>query len=66
MIRVGILGDIGSGKSYVAKNFGYPVFNADTEVRTLYKKDKQIFNRFCSAVLGTKNRKIFCGSKSIN
>ena len=25
MIRIGILGDIGSGKSYVAKNFGYPV-----------------------------------------
>ena len=45
MIRVGILGDIGSGKSYVAKNFGYPVFNADTEVGTLYKKDKQIFNK---------------------
>ena len=29
MIKIGILGDIGSGKSYVAKNFGYPVFNAD-------------------------------------
>ena len=24
MIKIGILGDIGSGKSYVAKNFGYP------------------------------------------
>ena len=32
MIRIGILGDIGSGKSYVAKEFGYPVFNADIEV----------------------------------
>ena len=32
MIRIGILGDIGSGKSYVAKNFGYPVFDADYEV----------------------------------
>ena len=32
MIRIGILGDIGSGKSYIAKNFGYPVFNADEEV----------------------------------
>ena len=28
MIRIGILGDIGSGKSYVANNFGHPVFNA--------------------------------------
>ena len=45
MIRIGILGDIGSGKSYVAKNFGYPVFNADSEVGKLYKKDKKIFNK---------------------
>ena len=45
MIRIGILGDIGSGKSYVAKNFGYPVFNADFEVGELYKKDKKIFNK---------------------
>ena len=45
MIRIGILGDIGSGKSYVAKNFGYPVFNADVEVGKLYKKDRKIFNK---------------------
>ena len=43
MIRIGILGNIGSGKSYVAKNFGYPVFNADYEVAKLYKKNKKIF-----------------------
>ena len=43
MIRVGILGDIGSGKSYVANQFGYPVFNADQEVSKLYKKNKKIF-----------------------
>ena len=43
MIRIGILGDIGSGKSYVANKFGYPVFNADQEVSKLYKKDKEIF-----------------------
>ncbi|MDA9751577.1 dephospho-CoA kinase [bacterium] len=45
MIRIGILGDIGSGKSYVAQNFGYPVFNADSEVAKLYKKDKKIFKK---------------------
>jgi dephospho-CoA kinase len=50
MIRIGILGDIGSGKSYVAKNFGYPVFNADAEVRNLYKKDKKIFNKLKKAL----------------
>ena len=41
MIKIGILGDIGSGKSYVAQNFGYPVFNADSEVAKLYKKIKK-------------------------
>jgi dephospho-CoA kinase len=45
MIKIGILGDIGSGKSYVSLNFGYPVFNADEEVVKLYKKDKKIFNK---------------------
>ena len=45
MIKIGILGDIGSGKSYVAQNFGYPVFNADYEVAQLYKKNKNIFNK---------------------
>mgnify|MGYP001979054170 CR=1 FL=1 len=43
MIRIGILGDIGSGKSFVAKSFGFPTFNADEEVGKLYKKDKKIF-----------------------
>ena len=43
MIRIGIIGDIGSGKSYVAKSFGYPVFNADQEVSKLYKNNRKIF-----------------------
>ncbi len=43
MIRIGILGTIGSGKSYVANSFGYPVFDADYEVAKLYKKNKRIF-----------------------
>jgi len=45
MIRIGILGGIGSGKSYIAKNFGYPVFNADHEVEKLYQTNKKIFNK---------------------
>ena len=45
MIKIGIVGDIGSGKTYVAKQFGYPVFNADTEVAKLYKKNKQCFKK---------------------
>ena len=45
MIRIGILGDIGSGKSYVAQKFGYPIFNADNEVAKLYKQNKNIFEK---------------------
>ena len=45
MKRIGILGDIGSGKSFIAKSFGYPVFNADEEVAKIYKKDKKVFKR---------------------
>ena len=45
MIKIGILGDIGSGKSYVAQNFGYPVFNADYEVAKLYQKNRKVFNK---------------------
>ena len=43
MIRIGILGEIGAGKSFVAKNFGYPVFNADLEVSKLYRSNKRVF-----------------------
>jgi dephospho-CoA kinase len=45
MIRIAVVGDIGSGKSYVAKLFGYPVFNADQEVALLYKKNRKCFNK---------------------
>ena len=45
MIKIGILGDIGSGKSFVSKLFGYPVFNADKEVSNIYKKNKNCFNK---------------------
>jgi len=45
MNRIGILGDIGSGKSYVAKQFGYPVFNADKEVSELYKKNRKCYKK---------------------
>ena len=43
MIKIGILGDIGSGKSFVSTKFGYPVFNADAVVSKLYKKNKKIY-----------------------
>ena len=45
MIKIGIIGDIGSGKSYVAKQFGFPVFNADNEVIKIYKKNRKCFKK---------------------
>ena len=48
MKRIGILGDIGSGKSFVANCFNYPVFNADLEVGKIYKKDKKVFKKLKS------------------
>ena len=45
MIRIAVLGAIGSGKSHVAKLFGYPVFNADAEVARLYKKSRKCYNK---------------------
>ncbi len=45
MIRVGIIGGIGSGKSFISMLFGYPVFNADNEVKFIYRKNKECFNK---------------------
>ena len=45
MIRIAVLGDIGSGKSHVAKQFGYPVFSADTEVVKLYRKSRKCYSK---------------------
>ena len=50
MIKVGILGDIGSGKSFVAKQFGFPVFDADNEVRKIYRKDKKCYIKLKKAI----------------
>ena len=45
MIRIAVLGDIGSGKSFVARQFGYPVFNADIEVGKLYRKSRKCYKK---------------------
>ena len=43
MIKIAVVGDIGSGKSYLAKQFGFPVFDADSEVEKLYKKNRKCY-----------------------
>ena len=50
MIRIAVVGDIGSGKSYIAKQFGYPVFNADAEVTKLYRKSRKCYSKLKKAL----------------
>ena len=45
MIKIGIVGEIGSGKSFVAKNFNLPLFDADKEVSEIYDKDINCFKK---------------------
>ena len=52
MIRIAVVGDIGSGKSHVAKQFGFPVFNADHEVAKLYKKSRKCYRKLKKAFPG--------------
>ena len=37
MIKISLVGDIGSGKTFVSKLFRAPCFFADVEVKRLYK-----------------------------
>ena len=50
MIRIAVVGDIGCGKSHIAKLFGLPVFNADKEVGKLYKKSKRCYSKLKKAL----------------
>ena len=50
MIRFAVVGDIGSGKSFISNLFNYPVFNADLEVADIYKKDKSCFAKIKKAI----------------
>jgi len=45
MIVLGILGDIGSGKSFVSKQFKCPIFSADFEVNKIYRKSKICYKK---------------------
>ena len=50
MIRIGVIGGIGSGKSFIAKLFNSPVFNADREVNFLYKNSKECFKKLSKKI----------------
>ena len=43
MIKLALVGGIGSGKTFISKLFGYPVFNADVSVAKIYSNNKKVF-----------------------
>ena len=45
MNRIGILGDIGSGKTFISQSFGYPVFSADKEIVKIYNNNRNCFKK---------------------
>jgi len=45
MKRIAIVGEIGSGKTFAAKLFGLPTFNADNEVNKIYKKNRSAYKK---------------------
>ena len=45
MIRLGVIGGIGSGKSFISRLFKSPVFNADKEVEFLYKNNLECYKK---------------------
>ncbi len=45
MIKISVVGDIGSGKTYISKLFKAPYFSADVEVTKLYKKNRKCYKK---------------------
>jgi len=60
MIALGIVGEIGCGKTYVSKifkHYGYNVFNADNVVRNIYKKNRFI-NQKISKIFKSNSKRV--------
>jgi len=60
VIAIGIVGEIGSGKTYVSKvfeNYGYGVFYADKVVHDIYKKNKFI-NKKLSKIFKLSSKRV--------
>jgi dephospho-CoA kinase len=53
MIRICVIGDIGSGKTHISKLLAgkkYPLFNADHEVGKIYSSSRQVFAKLKKAI----------------
>ena len=45
MIRIALVGEIASGKTFISKCFRLPNFNADLEVKKIYKNNRECFKK---------------------
>ena len=43
MIKIAVVGEIGSGKSHIAKHFNYPIFKAEIKIAKIYKTSRKSF-----------------------
>ena len=53
MIRICVIGDIGSGKTHISKLLAgkkYPLFNADHEVGKIYSSSRKVFAKLKKAI----------------
>jgi len=60
VIALGIVGEIGSGKTYISKlfrHYGYKVFDADKVVHNIYKKNKSI-NQKISKIFKLNSKRV--------
>lgn len=67
MVKIGITGCIGSGKSYICKlleNRGYSIYNCDNEAKRLMNEDMQIRKSLIN-VVGKNVYKDGCLNKSV-
>ena len=55
MIKIILVGDIGSGKTYVSRLFKVPCFSADLEVKKLYKNNRKCFQKLKKSAIVNAN-----------
>ena len=68
MIRIALVGSIGSGKTFISKLFGYPVFNADDSVSKIYSKNKEYIDLSFAAgslILGHNSKTYISAIKNL-